>query len=302
MLIPAALTERCREVLDRPRPADLPTLKPRERESHKGTYGRALVIGGSLGMAGAVGLAGMATIRAGAGLVRLGVPTSIIATVAAYEPAYMTAPLTEDSEGRLAAAAADSIVDLTTDITALAVGPGLSRSSGLDTLVAQLFADIRLPAVFDADALNALAVDPKQLASHAGPRILTPHPGEFQRLLGGKKVDGRAAQEAAARELAGRCQCVVVLKGHRTFVTDGSRDYTNKTGNPGMATGGTGDVLTGITTGLLCQGLVPLDAAQLAVYVHGLAGDLAAAELGEPSLSAVDVVRYLPPALRSVVA
>ena len=142
--------------------------------------------------------------------------------------------------------------------------------------------------VCDADALNALSTNPELLSHHAGPRVLTPHPGEFARLVG-HKYPGEE-REAAALELASRCHVVVVLKGHRTFVTDGRRHWHNCTGNPGMATGGSGDSLTGLITALACQGLEPYDAARLGVYLHGLAGDLAAKELGEMSLIASDIV------------
>ena len=157
-----------------------------------------------------------------------------------------------------------------------------------------MYQEIAKPIVFDADALNALAAEPDVLAHPGGPRILTPHPGEFARLIG-RKLDPEPRSDAAA-ELAARCGIVVVLKGHRTLVTDGQRRAVNATGNPGMATGGTGDVLTGLITALACQHLEPFDAARLGVYLHGLAGDLAAAELGQVSLVASDLIRYLPKA------
>src|SRR5262249_50018893 len=159
-------------------------------------------------------------------------------------------------------------------------GPGLGRSSDLVELVAWLYQDAPQPMVIDADALFALAQRPAVLSTHAGPRILTPHPGEFSRLAGKDKIEP-ADRERLARELAARTGAVVVLKGHRTVMSDGRAAAINRTGNPGMATGGTGDVLTGIITALVGQHLSPYDAARLGVYVHGLAGDLAAAELGE---------------------
>jgi NAD(P)H-hydrate epimerase len=148
--------------------------------------------------------------------------------------------------------------------------------------------------VFDADALNALAAQPAILSRHAGPRILTPHPGEFARLIGQKL--SAADREPAAVALADRCGIVVVLKSHRTFVTDGRRQWHNRTGNPGMATGGSGDSLTGLVTALACQGLEPFDAARLGVHLHGLAGDLAAEQFGQVSLIASDLIRFLPKA------
>ena len=246
-------------------------------------------------MAGAVSLAGMAALRGGAGLVRLAVPDAVLDTVAGFEPSYMTAPLPCDSVGRIAGAAYDRIIELADKATVVACGPGLSRSLELDQLVMRLYREIAKPMVFDADALNALATEPETLAQPGGPRILTPHPGEFARLIN-RKLEPDARAEAAV-QLAARCRLVVVLKGHRTLVTDGARRAINTTGNPGMATGGTGDVLTGLITALACQHLEPFDAARLGVHLHGLAGDLAAEELGEVSLIASDVVLFLPDAI-----
>jgi NAD(P)H-hydrate epimerase len=272
----------------------LPHLPVRRADSHKGDFGRALVIGGSRGMTGAVCLAGMATLRSGAGLVRLAVPKSCLDVVASIEPSYMTLPLPEDSAGRISAFAKDEIAAAAEGTTVLACGPGLGRSSDLDHLVAWLYRTREEPILFDADGLNALAENADVLIQPAGPRILTPHPGEFARLTGER--GSRDEQVAAAVRLAGRAGIIVVLKGHQTLVTDGAVQYFNATGNPGMATGGTGDILTGVLTGLLAQGMSPIDAARLGVYVHGLAGDLAANELGQVSMMASDVVRYLPQA------
>jgi ADP-dependent NAD(P)H-hydrate dehydratase len=279
--------------------APLPTLLPRSPESHKGDYGRALLIGGSRGMCGAIGLAGMSALRGGAGLVRLAVPEVCLDTVAAYEPSYMTVGLPCDAPGRIAAAARERIAELAVDATAIACGPGLGRSEELTQLVAWMYGNLSQPVVFDADALNALAARPAVLEAPAGPRILTPHPGEFARLLGRETREAVASREALAGVFAIRSKSVIVVKGHRTYVTDGQRAAHNTTGNPGMATGGSGDVLTGLVTALLCQGLSPYDAARLAVHVHGLAGDLAAAELGQVSLIASDLVNHLPAAFRA---
>jgi ADP-dependent NAD(P)H-hydrate dehydratase len=278
--------------------APLPRLPPRGADSHKGDYGRALVIGGSTGMAGAVGLAGLAALRSGTGLVRLAVPDVCQPTVAAYEPSYMTAGLPSDGSGRLSAKGRGTIEKLAEDATAIACGPGLGRSEELTELVRWLYQDVPRPMVIDADALNALAVRPDLLESPGGPRVLTPHPGEFARLLGLGTRDVLADRQRLATQMAARLGVVVVVKGHRTYVTDGRQSALNETGNPGMATGGTGDVLTGIITALICQGLTAYEAARLGVHVHGLAGDLAAAELGQVSLIASDLVRYLPSAFR----
>ncbi|MBI2826985.1 MAG: NAD(P)H-hydrate dehydratase [Planctomycetia bacterium] len=280
--------------------APLPRLAKRPADSHKGDFGRALLIGGSRGMTGAIALAGMAALRGGAGLVRLAVPDCCLGTVASFEPSLMTAPLPCDVGGRIAAAARSILEELLAPVTAVGCGPGLSRSAELDRLVAWLYTRLPQPAVFDADALNALATQPDVLRRPGGPRVLTPHPGEFGRLSGDNELKSREALEERAASLAGECGVVIVLKGHRSLVTDGTQRSHNATGNPGMATGGTGDVLTGIVTALLCQGLAPYNAARLGAHVHGLAGDLAATELGEVSLIASDLVRFLPRAIQTV--
>lgn len=288
--------------MSEPFPDDLPHFTPRKPDGHKGTYGTGLLVGGSLGMAGSIALAGMATLRVGAGLAQLAVPQSILPTVAGFEPSYMTVPLAEDDAGRISHKAAGRIFELVPKATAIAVGPGFGRSVGLDLLVKRLFTEVAKPAVFDADALNSLAEQRSVLGGAKGPRILTPHPGEFRRLLGGRSPDTRAASCDEAKRLAAglssQGRVILVLKGSQTFVTDGTRDYVNHTGNPGMGTGGTGDTLTGIITGLLCQGFEPFDAARLGVWLHGRAGDLAAAEVGEPSLLPTDLQRHLPQAIR----
>jgi ADP-dependent NAD(P)H-hydrate dehydratase len=274
--------------------SELPLLPRRRPDAHKGDFGLALIVSGSRGMAGAAALAGMAALRGGAGLVRLAVPESIQETVAGFEPSYMTVPLPADAAGRLTAAAFDRIAELAEAATAVACGPGLGRSLDLDQLVLRLYQEIGKPMVFDADALNALSGEPEALLQHTGPRILTPHPGEFARLVG-RKLDAELRNEAAV-QLAARCGVVVVLKGHRTLVTDGARQAINTTGNPGMATGGTGDVLTGLITALACQHLAAFDAARLGVHLHGRSGDLAAEEIGQVSLVAGDLIQYLPEA------
>jgi ADP-dependent NAD(P)H-hydrate dehydratase len=273
--------------------ADLPRLPPRADDSHKGDFGRALIVGGSRGMAGAVALAGMATLRSGAGLVRIATAQCCQDTVASFEPSAMTIGLPHDDEGRIAGTARAFLGEHVGECTALACGPGLGRSRDLVELVTWLYRDIKQPMVVDADALYALAQRPNSLEKHAGPRIITPHEGEFARLLGIESIEPQQREELA-REFAQRTGTIVVLKGHRTVISDGSQLATNSTGNPGMATGGTGDVLTGIITALLCQQMGAFEAARLGVHVHGLAGDLAASDLGEISLIASDLLKYLP--------
>src|SRR3954447_5986459 len=282
----------------------LPLLRPRNPESYKGDFGRALLVGGSLGMSGAVSLAGKAALRSGAGLVTLAVPCIIQDVVASIEPSYMTFGLDEYS-GRFDCLASRQVIQLAEVVTAVGLGPALGRSKEVTRFVTRLYHDITKPMVVDADALFALAEHADQWPKCGAARILTPHPGEFARLAGAfPKVDHRVAIATglAKRLVQGGCaENVIVLKGHETVVTDGKRYAINRTGNPGMATGGTGDVLTGIITALLCQGLSPFDAARLGVHVHGLAGDLAANELGQVSMIASDLIEYLPRAFRAVV-
>jgi NAD(P)H-hydrate epimerase len=280
--------------------APLPKLPPRAAGSHKGDYGRALLVGGSRGMPGAIALAGRATLRSGAGLVTLAVPDCCQDVVASFEPSYMTHGLPTHS-GCVAASAIDEVLELADKATVVALGPGLGRSSVLNQAVAALYRNIKKPMVVDADALFALAASIEVLAQPGGPRVLTPHPGEFKRLTKSETAESDRAEAAAA--LASRDatrQTIVLLKGHRTVITDGVRFSLNNTGNPGMATGGTGDVLTGVITGLLGQNMPPFDAARLGAYVHGTAGDMAADAFGEVSLIASDLIDLLPMAFQSI--
>ena len=273
----------------------LSRLPMREAAAHKGNFGLALLVGGSRGMAGAVALAGMAALRGGAGLVRVLVPDVCLDTVAGFEPSYMTVPLASDRRGRISLDALPQILKQAEQATVVAFGPGVGRSLGLDALVTRLYATLSLPMVLDADGLNALSARMDQLDRPLGPRVLTPHPGEFERLAGVKPRSEEERVEAAA-QLASRLGVTVVLKGHRTVVSDGERSVVNGTGNPGMATGGSGDVLTGLIASLVCQGLTPFEAARLGVYLHGRAGDIAAESLGHESLTAGDIVTHIPAA------
>ncbi len=277
----------------------LPALPPRPADSHKGDYGRALIIGGSLGMAGSISLAGMAALRTGAGLVTLAVPNRCLDVVAGFEPSYMTIPLPSDAEGRVAAGSAELLLDRAAISTCVGLGPGLGRSASLDQCVARLYRKITVPLVVDADGLNALAVQPDRLRVPGGVRVLTPHPVEFRRLTGGA-VASRSVECQRAHALAAECGVIVLLKGHETYITDGTTEYVNTTGNPGMATGGAGDVLTGMIVALLGQGMIPFDATCLAAHLHGRAGDLAAASRGEASMIARDIIDFLPAAMQEV--
>lgn len=275
----------------------LPMLLPRSVDTHKGDYGRVLVVGGSRGMAGAAALAGKAALRSGAGLVTLAVPRSIQATVASFEPAYMTLSIGAADDDSLRGEDVDDVLQAADRMTAIALGPGLGMASYTVGLVHDLYCRIAQPMVVDADGLNSLAQDLDQIRSPVAPRILTPHPGEFQRLAGEKCAADPAERAAQAAKLCQRDdtgQTIVVLKGHHTIVTDGRQYSVNSTGNAGMATGGTGDCLTGMIAALLAQGLSSWEAARLGVCVHGLAGDLAASELGEVSMIASDLIDFLP--------
>jgi len=280
--------------------SDLPRLPPRAADSHKGTFGRALLIGGSRGMAGAIGLAGMAALRGGAGLVQLAVPDPCLDVVASYHPCYLTTPVEADESGRIDGVALDSLLALAEQATAVGCGPGQGTSAELDDLVGWLHVRIKAPAVFDADSLNALARRRDRTPRGGGPRILTPHPGEFARLTGLTSAQVQQNRESAAVAFARQHRVTLVLKGHQTIITDGARLAINTTGNPGMATGGTGDVLTGLIVALLCQGLNAYEAARLGVYVHGLAGDIAAARVGQIALVASDLLAHLPAAIQQV--
>jgi NAD(P)H-hydrate epimerase len=277
----------------------VPTLPPRPADSHKGRFGFVLAIAGSRGMAGAAGLVGQSALRSGAGLVRVACVSEIQAVVAGYEPSYMTHALEADEDGRLCDLVNRSVLlGLIEAATVVAVGPGLGRSEELGRLVAWLLETSDRPMVVDADALNALGADwPARLSERARPTILTPHPGEMSRLVGRSVADVQADREAVAAEAARSARgTVVVLKGEKTVVTDGRRVFVNTTGNPGMATGGTGDVLTGVIAALVGQGLDAFEAAVLGVHTHGLAGDLACRRRGEVGLIASDLVAHLPEA------
>ena len=273
----------------------LPEFKQRTADSHKGEYGRVLIIGGSVGMSGSVAMAGKACLRSGAGLVTIATPRDCLDVVASFEPSLMTRPLSCDSQGRVSETSLEAIDDLLQTADCVALGPGLGRSPAIDKFVGRLYTNVTAPMVIDADALNALAAKPKRLLSPAGPRILTPHSGEFRRLVS-DSFETREEEEQQAQKFARQREVTLILKGYRSLVTDGTRVRHNETGNPGMATGGSGDVLTGVIAGLVAQAYSTWDAAVLGCHLHGLAGDLAAQRLGQTSLIASDLLDFLPPA------
>lgn len=280
----------------------LPPLPPRPEQSHKGTFGHALLIAGSRGMSGAACLAGRAALRGGAGLVTVAVPASVLPVVAGAEPSYLTHPLPEDGDVRISGEATENLLELCGKCTAIGCGPGWGQSPALTELIWRLYSEVRRPLLVDADGLNGLAAHtgPLPQTPDDAPRILTPHPGEFARLLQIETADVQRDREGLAVEFAGRNHVVLVLKGHETLITDGHRLAVNTTGNSGMATGGTGDVLTGLLTALLAQRMPAFDAAHLAAHVHGLAGDLAASHLTKIGLMASDLIAYLPHAWKQL--
>ena len=277
----------------------LPPAPARPEVANKGTFGRVLIVAGSRGMSGAACLAGLGSLRGGAGLVTVAVPAGILPIVAAVEPSYLTLPLPEDATGKISQPARSALEPALRGQTTIAVGPGLGQSLALSGLVRWLFESVDLPGVFDADALNLLSVHPVALKSRARnsgagpPRVLTPHPGEFARLISSQVAEVEKSRESLAAQFAAEHKLILVLKGHRTLITDGRRIAVNSTGNSGMATGGCGDVLTGLIAALLAQRMAPFEAAQLGVHLHGLAGDLAARSHSEPGLIASDVTHSL---------
>jgi len=291
----------------------LPALPRRDRDAHKGSFGRVLVIGGSRGMIGAPALAANAALRSGAGLVTVACPASIQMSVATLCPCATSIPLPE-RQGIIDLTAAHKqlagqwqIGDGGPDV--VAIGPGLGRGGAafnraLLKLLLAIGRDAETPIVIDADALNALAELPQKERSRLRSAVITPHPGELGRWLGCSAGDVQQDRSGAVTEAARQFSSdddngdsnVVVLKGRATMVTDGRRRFTNQTGNPGLASGGTGDVLAGVIAALIGQGLSRFDAAVLGVHVHGAAGDAAAHKLGQVSMTALDVIEALPDA------
>jgi NAD(P)H-hydrate epimerase len=280
----------------------LPSMPARPDDSHKGSFGSVLIVAGSRGMSGAAALAGLGALRGGAGLVTLAVPAGIQSIVAGLEPSYLTAGLDEDGAGRIGRGAVAAILRLVGQATAAAIGPGWGKSPDLIELAHTLYMQVERPMIVDADALNALAALPGGFPTAAppAPRIVTPHPGEFARLTRHDTKVVQSDRETLASAFALEHKLIVVLKGQGTVITDGQQAAVNTTGNSGMATGGTGDVLTGLIAALLAQGMTPFNAAHLGAHLHGLAGDLAAAEFGKPGMIASDIPCFLGRAWRHV--
>lgn len=276
----------------------LPERKP---DSNKGTYGHLFILAGSVGKTGAGVMAAQAASRAGAGLVTVGVPESLNDIFEEKLTEEMTLPLPETTGRSLSSKAIDKILENLNGKTALAIGPGISVDQDTARLVAELLPKVKIPVLIDADGLNILSINDEPLKETKAPVVLTPHPGEMGRLLGVLAREVQADRPKAAVELAEQYGVTVVLKGARTLIArpDG-RFYVNPTGNAGMATGGTGDVLSGIIGSFMAQGLDVTDASMLGVYVHGVSGDIAACEKGQAGLIAGDLVKALPESLKLV--
>ena len=267
----------------------LSLLPDRNPWGHKGNFGKLLLLCGSRGYTGAAFFAAMGALRSGAGLVFLGVPESIygIEAVKLNEPVIFPLP---DAGGRLSADAVPEILTRLPQMDAVLVGPGLGQSEGTLAVVRAVLEKAECPVVVDADGINVLSAHRDLLRGRKLPTILTPHDGEFARLGGVIGEDRMAAAAALAEELG----CTVLLKGHETCITDGTDGYLNPTGNPGMAVGGSGDVLAGVITALLGAGLPPLEAAACGAWLHGAAGDRCAAELGQYGMLPTDMLSALP--------
>jgi ADP-dependent NAD(P)H-hydrate dehydratase / NAD(P)H-hydrate epimerase len=279
-----------------------PLFAPRPAESNKGSYGHVLVVGGSLGKAGAASMAGISALRVGAGLSTIATAKSVLPTVAGFHPEVMTEPLEETETGTISKQALAKLQELAKGKTVLAVGPGISRNPETAELVRTLVTKRETSMVLDADGLNAFEGLAGELDAKGQSLVITPHPGEMARLTGMSIAAIQRDRINVARTFAREHKLVVVLKGHRTLVAEpGGEVWVNTTGNPGMATGGTGDILTGMVAGLLAQHLDRvLEAVTAAVYLHGFAGDVARDSMGEQALVATDLVRALPEAIRGV--
>lgn len=279
----------------------IPKLKPRRPDAHKGDFGRICIIAGSVGMTGAAALAGRSALRAGAGLVRVATPKSALAVIASIEPCFTTIELPENKAGQISAKAIDKILTAVEENDVLAFGPGIGVSGDLRKILEALLKQENLSLVIDADGLNNLSKIKDWPKLNRANLVITPHPGEMKRLWAGLLREPLPAErQSQAQQLAQSANCVVVLKGAGTVVTDGGKLYVNKTGNPGMATAGSGDVLTGVIAALIGQGLNSFDAAVLGVYVHGLAGDIAAEKTGQVSLITTDIIDALADAFMKI--
>lgn len=278
--------------------AGFPKRKP---DSCKGDFGHVLVIAGSAGYTGAAYLASQGAILSGSGLVTLAIGRSLCEILASKLTEVMVKPFFETKDLSLGLLAEKDILAFSEKCSAVAIGPGISKNKETQKLVLNLISKLNKPLVIDADGLNAIAGHIDILKSAKAPIILTPHPGEMSRLVGKDKDEIQNNRKEVAMKFANEYNVVLVLKGHETLVANQTGElYVNRTGNPGMASGGTGDVLTGIIAAFIGQGIEPFMAASLAVYFHGLAGDLALKEKGVLSLIATDLLNKLPEVLKTL--
>ena len=259
------------------------------------------VLAGSRGLAGAAHLTSMAGLHTGAGLVSLGVPKSIYTVLARKDPEIMVKPLPASARGSLSGKAAAPVRKFLKNQDVLAIGPGLSQDPAVQRLIRSLLRRPAWPIVLDADGINAYRNHPGQLPKTHRGLILTPHPGEFIRVFGGKLSDSLSVRRKRALHTAKKYRVFIVLKGHQTIVASPQGDmYVNTTGNPGMAKGGSGDILTGMIAALIAQKFSLWDAARFGVFLHGMAGDLAARKMGEAGMTAGDILQNIPAAIRKI--
>jgi len=268
-------------------------LPDRDPNGHKGDFGKILLLCGSRGFTGAAALAAMGALRCGAGLVYLGVPESIYAIEAVKLTEPVIFPLPEEN-GILGQLAIDQICSRLQNMDAVLMGPGMGWNAGTFSVVTTVLREYNGPVVLDADGINVLTGHIDILRGRTSPTILTPHEGEFHRLGGLTQQD----RVASAVDFAKKSNTILLLKGHRTVITDGETSYRNTTGNPGMAVGGSGDVLAGIITALLGQGISPLEAAACGAWLHGAAGDICAREIGQYGMLPTDMLQVLPRLLK----
>ena len=267
----------------------LSMLPERKPDGHKGSFGKILLLCGSRGYTGAAALASMGALRSGAGLVYLGVPESIYSIEAIKLTEPVVFPLPED-DGKLSERAVNDILNFLPRMDAVLIGPGLGQSSGTMAVLEAILNNGDCPVVIDADGINLIAKHKDILRGRKGQTVLTPHMGEFMRLSDRADCDRMVSAVETALDL----QSIIVLKGHDTVITDGHTAFINPTGNPGMAVGGSGDVLAGMITALIGQGLTPLDASACAAWIHGAAGDICASSIGQYGMLPSDMLREIP--------
>lgn len=280
--------------------AAIKKIKARKVDTHKGDYGHVFILAGSAGMTGAAYLSCQGALLSGSGLVTLGIPKSLNLIMEVKLTEVMTLPLDETDEQSLGSACEDKVLSFASKADVIAIGPGLSRNSDTQNLVRNLIQRLDKPIVLDADGINAFANFADKLKERVSPLVITPHPGEMSRLVKKSVEEIQKDRKRAAKNLSQEINAVVVLKGFRTVVAEKDRLYINESGNPGMATGGVGDILTGMIASFIGQGIEPFGAAKLAVYLHGRAGDLAKQDKGEISLIATDLLDKIPTVFKSL--